>query len=178
MKINNTDAILLSFDTKGDWIRENGEAHSHYIQIVNSLTGKQLFILDGDRYFSDRLKNSFAPVSPEITSVAPVLLDLTKESPISAATKAENAFVKFLNKLFYETGLNPIYTIEDDFFMPNIRELYKREIVPGHILMACGLMKQMAWDNEYRESKEFKNVLLELIKQLSKILVDLRNSDE
>lgn len=58
-----TDAILLTFDTKGDWIQKNGEAHSHYIQIAHSLTGKHLFIIDAERYFSDKLKNNFAPVT-------------------------------------------------------------------------------------------------------------------
>jgi len=63
IKENNTDAVLLTFDAKGDWIKENREAHSHYIQIVYEATGHHIFIIDAEEYFEQNLNTNFAPVT-------------------------------------------------------------------------------------------------------------------
>jgi hypothetical protein len=53
-------AIFLTFDTsKGDWIKENKEPHSHYIQAVYLATGQNLFFIDAERFFNNHLKQHF-----------------------------------------------------------------------------------------------------------------------
>ncbi len=60
MQKNSTDAIFLTYDTtKGDWIKENKEPHSHYIQIVYLATGQNLFFIDAERFFNTHLHKNF-----------------------------------------------------------------------------------------------------------------------
>lgn len=52
-----TEVIFLTYDTtKGDWLKENKEPHSHYIQICYLATGKTFFFLDAERFFNKHLK--------------------------------------------------------------------------------------------------------------------------
>lgn len=65
MKANSKDAIFLTYDTtKGDWIKENKEPHSHYIQIVYLATGQSLFFVDAERFFDTHLKKHFNSLVP------------------------------------------------------------------------------------------------------------------
>lgn len=60
MKVKSTDAILITYDTtKGDWLTENKEAHSHYIQTAYLATSKSMFFVDADRFFDKHLKHHF-----------------------------------------------------------------------------------------------------------------------
>ena len=49
MKTNNSDAVLLTFDTaKGDWMKEDKSPHIHYVLNAFLNTGRFLFILDAN----------------------------------------------------------------------------------------------------------------------------------
>lgn len=71
---NSTDAIFLTYDTtKGDWVKENKEPHSHYIQIVYLSTGQNLFFVDADRFFDKHLKKHFNSLVPKRDYYSPKL---------------------------------------------------------------------------------------------------------
>jgi predicted nucleic acid-binding protein len=60
VKTTNKPALFLTYDTsKGDWIKENKEPHSHYIQAVFLATGQNLYFIDAERFFNDHLKQHF-----------------------------------------------------------------------------------------------------------------------
>lgn len=72
MKTNSKDAIFLTYDTtKGDWIKENKEPHSHYIQIVYLATGQSLFFIDADRFFDKHLQKHFNSLVSKIDFYSP-----------------------------------------------------------------------------------------------------------
>ncbi len=63
---NKKDAIFLTYDTtKGDWLKENKEPHSHYLQIVYLSTGRNLFFVDAERFFDTHLKKHFNSLVPK-----------------------------------------------------------------------------------------------------------------
>ncbi|MBO0947235.1 PIN-like domain-containing protein [Fibrella forsythiae] len=60
IRANDKDAIFLTYDsTKNDWLKEDKEPHSHYVQIVFLATGHNLFIIDAERFFDSYLKEHF-----------------------------------------------------------------------------------------------------------------------
>jgi hypothetical protein len=60
VKNNSKSAVFLTYDTaKGDWLKENKEPHSHYIQIVYLSTGQIIFFVDAERFFDTHLKKHF-----------------------------------------------------------------------------------------------------------------------
>jgi predicted nucleic acid-binding protein len=66
LKKENRDAIFLTYDTtKGDWLKENREPHSHYIQLVYLATGRILYYVDAERFFDSHLKQHFNSVVPK-----------------------------------------------------------------------------------------------------------------
>ncbi|MEO1218807.1 MAG: PIN-like domain-containing protein [Bacteroidota bacterium] len=72
MKINSKNAIFLTYDTtKGDWIKENKEPHSHYIQVVYAATGKSLFFVDAERFFDSHLQKHFNSIIPNRNYYSP-----------------------------------------------------------------------------------------------------------
>ncbi len=59
-KENDKDVVLITYDTtKGDWIKENKEAHIHYIQRVYQMNKKAVFIIDANWYFEELFDTSF-----------------------------------------------------------------------------------------------------------------------
>ncbi len=65
VKEQQQDVIFLTYDTKGDWLNTNGEAHSHYIQSVYAGTGHFIYVLDAKRFFDKVLKTDFVQLVAE-----------------------------------------------------------------------------------------------------------------
>jgi predicted nucleic acid-binding protein len=84
MKERKSEAMFLTYDTtKGDWLKDNKEAHTHYIQTVYLATKQNLFFIDADRFFNKHLKQHFesllkAPIdyySPKLEYEKDFILD-------------------------------------------------------------------------------------------------------
>jgi hypothetical protein len=167
-----TDAVLLSYDVKGDLIQTNGEPHSRYIQIVHRITGHHLFIIDAERYFKDVLNKNFDPVSPEILSVEPILLDIENRD-IVKLSRNEVLYYRILNKIFKKTGFPLVNSTKDKNLMENLQILNDFKLIPSHLLISCAMIRDLAEDDEYRLSEGFSKNLDYIIKKLEKILIDL-----
>lgn len=139
-KNNSKDIIFLTYDTtKGDWIKDNKEPHSHYIQIANLATGQNIFYVDADRFFDKHLNKHFNSLVPKIDYYSPKF-DFEKDF-----------ILEFV-------GLERIIRTIADFVV-----IENAEYAPLHTLVDVFVERQFVdpiFKDDFRELSSFRNILL------------------
>ncbi len=84
VKNKKTNVLFLTYDTeKGDWMDKDKKPFSHYIQVVHSITGHNIFFINAERFFEDYLDESFTSLVPDEKKG----LDVSQESRILFVVK-------------------------------------------------------------------------------------------